>query len=170
MPSPAPESLELSDRFTDERRLQHQANDELDVEDHVAARRAAQACLVINPTNRECFRAELSSYTRTGDLATARLLLDECLLDEPDDLDCLGARVTQHLRQGELTSARSVVDRLHHLAPDSGISHFADGEIAHRSGDRATAAAAYERACTDGQEFACDRARVLRGKLDSGTD
>jgi Tfp pilus assembly protein PilF len=136
--------------------------DALEREDFAAARAAAQDCLRSDPSDRECFRVELFSYTRSGDFENARLLLEECLFDSPEDIECLGAMLTQLVRDRDLVAARRFADRVHAIARNGVETQLIDGQIADVAGDNATAIKAYEIACTGGQEYACVRAEQLR--------
>ena len=139
------------------------ANEALNREDYAAALRAAQQCLEVDPSSRECFDAELSIYGRTGDFDDERVLAEECLHEAPNDQSCLESIVVVEARQKDLAPARVHALLLCQLAPESTSCALADAVISDASGYRLAAIAAYERACRLGQEFACFRAKALRG-------
>jgi pentatricopeptide repeat protein len=134
----------------------------LDNEDYGEARDAATECLTDDPNDRSCWNTLLRGYTRTGQFELARPMLEECLAAEPDDLDCLDGMVTQHVRDGDLEAARRLAERMSRLAPDATSVYLALGQIADRSDDKAAAIQAYEGACSNGQEYACNRTEALR--------
>lgn len=138
------------------------ANDALEQEDYTEALRDAQACLEIDPAERDCFDDELMVYGRTGDFANERILAEECLQDAPADVGCLEAIVTVDARDRDFDSAKTAADHLRQLAPNSASSVIADATIADLSGDLGAALTDYERACNLGQEFACFRAQGIR--------
>jgi hypothetical protein len=138
------------------------ADHALEREDYPSALRAAQECLSLDPGDRECFRRELMVYGRTGDFENERVLVEECLYDDPQDTECLEGAVVVNARAKDLVSARAHAELLRQLAPDTTLSFIADGTVADYSGDRASAIASYEHACSLGQEFCCFRAEALR--------
>jgi predicted TPR repeat methyltransferase len=70
--------------------------------------------------------------------------------------------VTQHVRDGDLEAARRLAERMSQLAPDATSVYLALGQVADRSGDKAAAIQAYQGACSNGQEYSCNRAEALR--------
>lgn len=139
----------------------------LDDERWSDARDLARQCLEVDAHRASCSRVLEWTHTRTGDWDAAARELADCLETTPRDADCLFFWAGEALRRHELARARALVRRLDAVQPGSNDVTVLEARLALADGDRAAAVRLYEKACSNGQEFACHQARDLSARRGS---
>jgi Tfp pilus assembly protein PilF len=129
------------------------------------ARNLATDCLAIDRKNQECHSVLIGSYMRYGEFDDAYQYLADCLLDTPENIHCLGGMQTYYLHNGQFHEAKEILDHLTRLAPDSVWTALAQANYYDRLGNPTRAVLYYDRACQQGQPYACQREKELHKSL-----
>jgi hypothetical protein len=137
------------------RRALESAGEALSIGDFELARSMARQCLGFDPTDTECNRVLVFSFTRNGEYGPElRQAIGDCLSADPIDAQCLEAKVAAEIHAGDLAAAASTLARRESLV-DQPPDYLDEAELARAQRRPAEACEAYRAACRLSQEYAC---------------
>lgn len=116
--NPAPPPPEATNHATDESEFAPQdstadaalvrARAALEQKQYAEARKEALACLKVEPSNRDCQRARVHTYTQQYSVGETKNILGWCLSAFASDLDCLRAMREFHATKGQGVEASGI--------------------------------------------------------------